>query len=216
MTSWSTTRVVWPLRSQRSCTPEACHDEPVLIRPVDLARIRDGEIDLAFRRWERPRLLVGTRMRTSIGLLEVTSVQEVPDVTDEDAARAGAPRAELLALMERKAPAPIWRVGLRYAGEDPRVALRNDGQLSAEDRAALVARLDRFDRSSSHGPWTRETLAIIEANPARRAPDLAAELGRETAPFKRDVRKLKELGLTESLEIGYRLSPRGATLLEGL
>ena len=64
-------------------------------------------------------------------------------------------------------------------------------------------------------PWTREALALIEANPARRAPDLAAELGRETAPFKRDVRKLKELGLTESLEIGYRLSPRGAALLGG-
>ena len=27
--------------------------------------------------------------------------------------------------------------------------------------------------------------------------------------FKRDVRKLKELGLTESLPVGYRLSPRG-------
>ena len=33
--------------------------------------------------------------------------------------------------------------------------------------------------------------------------------------FKRDVRKLKELGLTESLEIGYRISPRGETLLGG-
>jgi hypothetical protein len=188
----------------------------MLIRPVDLARIRDGEIDLAFRRWARPRLLVGTRMRTSVGLVEVTSVDEVDDVTDEDAARAGAPREQLLQLMAPKAPAPIWRVGLRYAGEDPRVALRNEQDLSAEERVALVARLDRFDRASSYGPWTRATLALIEANPARRAPDLAAELGRETAPFKRDVRKLKELGLTESLEIGYRLSPRGIALLEGL
>src|SRR3954471_10604670 len=102
MTSWSTTRVVWPLRSQRSCTPEACHDEPVLIRPVDLARIRDGEIDLAFRRWERPRLLVGTRMRTSVGLVEVTSVDEVEDVSDDDAVRAGAPREQLLKLMAPK------------------------------------------------------------------------------------------------------------------
>ena len=42
-----------------------------------------------------------------------------------------------------------------------------------------------------------------------RAPDLAAQVGRETADFKKDVRKLKELGLTESLDIGYRLSPRG-------
>jgi hypothetical protein len=188
----------------------------VLIRPVDLARIRDGEIDLAFRRWARPRLLVGTRIRTSVGLVEVISVDEVDDLTDEDAARAGAPREQLLELMAKKAPDPIWRVELRYAGEDPRVALRNDGELTAEERVALMARLDRFDRASSYGAWTRETLKIIEANPARRAPDLAAELGRETAPFKRDVRKLKELGLTESLEIGYRLSPRGRTLLDGL
>jgi predicted DNA-binding transcriptional regulator YafY len=46
-----------------------------------------------------------------------------------------------------------------------------------------------------------------------RAAELAAELGLETQPFKRDVRKLKELGLTESLEVGYRLSPRGAAFL---
>ena len=39
-------------------------------------------------------------------------------------------------------------------------------------------------------------------------------VGREKPPFKRDVRKLKELGLTESLERGYRLSPRGRAVLE--
>ena len=188
----------------------------MLIRPADLARIRDGEVDLAFRRWERPRLLVGTRMRTAVGLLEVTSVDQVDDISDEDAARAGAPRDQLLKLMEKKAPAPIWRVGLRYAGDDPRVALRNDDALTAEQRAELAARLERLDRASKHGPWTRDVLALIAANPARRAPELAAELGRETAPFKRDVRKLKELGLTESLEIGYRISPRGSAVLDGL
>ena len=188
----------------------------MLIRPADLARIRDGEVDLAFRRWERPRLLVGTRMRTAVGLVEVTSVDQVDDISDEDAARAGAPRDQLLKLMEKKAPAPIWRVGLRYAGDDPRVALRNDDDLTPSNGPTLVARLERLDRASKHGPWTRDVLALIAANPARRAPDLAAELGRETAPFKRDVRKLKELGLTESLEIGYRISPRGSALLDGL
>jgi hypothetical protein len=186
----------------------------VLIRPADLARIRDGQIDLAFRRWERPRLLVGTRMRTSVGLVEVTSVDEVDDISERDAERAGAPREQLLELMERKAPAPIWRVGLRYAGEDPRVALRNQGELSAGEGADLVSRLERLDRASPRGAWTRQVLVLIEANPARRAPDLAEELGRETASFKRDVRKLKELGLTESLEVGYRLAPRGRALLE--
>ncbi|HEY2300168.1 MAG TPA: hypothetical protein VGH43_20765 [Jatrophihabitans sp.] len=187
----------------------------MLIRPADLARIRDGSIDLAFRRWERPRVLVGTKMRTSVGLIEVTAVDRVRTITRADAARAGASRDELLALMAPKAPAPIWRVELRYAGDDPRIALRSKGELSSDERAALLERLDRLDRASRSGPWTRKVLALIEANPARRAPDLAAELGRETQSFKRDVRKLKELGLTESLEVGYRLAPRGVALLHG-
>jgi hypothetical protein len=47
-----------------------------------------------------------------------------------------------------------------------------------------------------------------------RAEDLAHSVGREKMPFKLDVRKLKELGLTESLTTGYRLSPRGWSVLE--
>jgi hypothetical protein len=45
------------------------------------------------------------------------------------------------------------------------------------------------------------------------AADIAASIGREKLPFKADVRKLKELGLTESLDVGYRLSPRGRAFL---
>jgi hypothetical protein len=188
----------------------------MLIRPVDLARIRDGEIDLAFRRWARPRVLPGTKMRTSVGLIEVTSVDPVDDITASDALRAGAPRERLLALMAAKAPQPIWRVGLRFAGADPRIALRSKARFSAAERAELATRLDRLDRASTTGAWTRQVLELIAANPARRAPDLAAMLGRQTQPFKRDVRKLKELGLTESLDVGYRISPRGRALLRFL
>ena len=36
-------------------------------------------------------------------------------------------------------------------------------------------------------------------------------VGREKMPFKLDVRKLKEMGLTESLVTGYRLSPLAAS-----
>jgi hypothetical protein len=46
-----------------------------------------------------------------------------------------------------------------------------------------------------------------------RAADLAASFGRETQPFKLDVRKLENLGLTLSLDVGYRLSPRGEASL---
>jgi hypothetical protein len=186
----------------------------MLIRPADLAKIRDGSVDLAFRRWDRQRLLVGTKMRTTVGLVEVTSVDKVVEVSDDEAVRAGvASRAELLRLMAAREPQPIWRIGLRYAGEDPRIALRNNGDLSADEQAELLARLARFDQASPRGPWTHQVLALIGREPAVRAPELAASLGRETVTFKRDVRKLKELGLTESLDVGYRLSPRGMTLL---
>jgi hypothetical protein len=192
----------------------------VLIRPAELEAIRRGDVDLAYRRWDRPRLLVGTRMRTKVGLVEVTAVDRVdPDgITDADARRAGSPdRAALLALLNRvRREQPVHRIGLRFAGEDPRVALRADAVLDDDTRAQLVARLDRFDAASRHGPWTRTALTLIADHPGRRAPDLAVEAGLETVVFKRDIRKLKELGLTESLDVGYRLSPRGAALRAGL
>ena len=188
----------------------------MLIRPDELAAIRAGEVDLAFRRWDRPRLKVGTRMRTGIGLVEVTSVDRVPvsALTAAEARRAGAPSlAALRTALAARADRPVYRVGLRYAGEDPRAALRADVPDEA-GTVGLLEWLDRLDRASSTGPWTRDTLRLIDENPAVRAPDLAARLGRDTPSFKRDVRKLKERGLTESLDIGYRLSRRGAAVLD--
>ena len=188
----------------------------MLIRPAELAAIRDGTVDLAFRRWDRPRLLVGTRMRTSVGLLEVVSVRKVAAraITADEARRAGASsRRELLDMLSARDERPIYRVELRYAGADPRAVLREQVDLSAAERDTLRARLAGLDAASRHGAWTEQALEIIERRPGVRAPDLAAALGLETLVFKRDVRKLKELGLTESLEVGYRLSPRGAAYL---
>jgi hypothetical protein len=187
----------------------------MLIRPAELDAIRRGDVDLAFRRWDRPRLLVGTRMRTSIGLVEVTSVGEVAleSITDAEAQRCGATSAgALLALLAHRPGTPVFRVGLRYAGPDPRIALRAEAELTDAECDRLLHRLERLDIASPRGPWTRASLAIIARRPATRAADLADELGRDLATFKRDVRKLKELGLTESLEVGYRLSPRARAL----
>jgi hypothetical protein len=188
----------------------------VRIRPAELAAIEAGTIDLAFRRWDRPRVVVGTRMRAGGGLVEVTDVGPVDEaaLTAADARRAGAAsldalRRGLAANPER----PVFRVGLRWAGEDPRIALRRQPP-TPEEIAAIRTRLDRLDAASSTGPWTRAALAAIDRSPETRAPDLAAALGRDTPSFKRDVRKLKELGLTESLDIGYRLSPRGEAVVD--
>ncbi len=187
-----------------------------MIRPAELAAIRAGTIDLGFRRWDRPRVLVGTRMRTAVGVLEVTSVDQVDEaaITEDDARRAGAASLEALRRgLAAKADRPVFRVGLRWAGEDPRAALRRTPPTD-DEVVEIRSRLDRLDKASPIGPWTRVTLEIIDRSPAVRAPDLAAELGRDTPDFKKDVRKLKELGLTESLDIGYRLSPRGEAVLD--
>ena len=187
-----------------------------MIRPGELEAIRRGEIDLAFRRWDRPRVKVGTRMRTAVGVVEVVSVEQVPvaRLRAEDARRCGAPSlAALRSALAERADRPAFRIGLRYAGADPRAILRDVVPDGAEV-AGILAGLDRIDAASAVGPWTRATLRLIDANPEVRAPDLAAQVGRPTAEFKRDVRKLKERGLTESLAIGYRLSPRGEAVLD--
>lgn len=181
--------------------------------------IADGSISLAFRRWQRPNARPGGTQRTLIGVVTFDSVERVdPDtIIEQEAARAGfASLAKLRTFLDRRSVGDVYRVRISLAGPDPRVALREDSALDAAALAAITSRLERLDRASRRGPWTRAVLAKIAANPERRAPDLAAEFGLETQPFKRDVRKLKELGLTESLPVGYRLSPRGRVVLDHL
>jgi hypothetical protein len=194
-------------------------DRHVLIPLRILEAIRDGRVDLAFRRWERARILPGTRLRTAVGVLEVGGVDVVErtELGDDEARRAGFDsRGDLLEMLDKRAPGEIHRIELRYAGADPRVELRNRADLSEAEVGEIARKLARLDQGSRHGPWTRATLELIAARPEVRAEELAAGMGREKMPFKRDVRKLKELGLTESLSPGYRLSPRGEAVLKTL
>jgi len=71
-------------------------------------------------------------------------------------------------------------------------------------------------RLAAHRPWTSETLRLTDAHPGVVSTELAATVGCERAAFKLNVRKLKALGLTESLEVGYRLSPRGHVVLRAI
>jgi hypothetical protein len=187
----------------------------MLIPLAILRAIEQGEVTLAFRRWDRARVLPGTKLRTAIGLVEVTSVDEVkPErITLKQARQAGARSAEELLTFLSKKEGKVYRIGLRAAGADPRIALRAQDELSETELASILGKLAVMDKRA---PWTRIFLELIEVQPAVRAPDLAAGLGWETLVFKRNVRKLKELGLTESLEVGYRLSPRGEKVLAAL
>ena len=177
--------------------------------------LRDGSITVTFRHWKRRQAKPGGRYRTPAGVLEVDAVTIVDRaaITDDDARRAGhADREALFAYLDRHPEGDLYRVDFHHAGEDPRAGLRQDADLTDEAWEAILARLRRLDRASRNGPWTEATLAAIADRPAVRAGDLAESLGRDRASFKLDVRKLKEMGLTESLEVGYRLSPRGVAV----
>jgi hypothetical protein len=191
----------------------------VLFKGHVLDGLADGSISVAFRRWQRPRVRAQSRLRTAVGVLSVDAVDEVniDDITEKDARRAGfSSRDELLRELARRADGPVYRVELHLAGPDPRAALREHDALTADELAEVQRRLERLDAASAHGAWTMTVLRLIRDRPAIRAGDLAPVMAQETQAFKRDVRKLKELGLTESLDVGYRLSPRGRAVLEWL
>lgn len=185
----------------------------VLFRQRFLDGIARGQVTLAFRRWRRPTVKAGGTLQTPAGLLQIRSVDVVHDKQIKSAeARAagfeGLP--ELLADIASQRDGVLYRIRFRRIGDDPRNALRAKATLSGPELEALRKRLARLDRREA---WTLYTLRAISANPAMRAADLATKLGRAKDELKVDVRKLKNLGLTESLGTGYRISPLGLAWL---
>jgi hypothetical protein len=174
--------------------------------------IVDGTITSTFRGWTRAQAKRGGRYRFWDQLIEVDDIEivDASQITDADAETAGeASAAALLARLGNAANRPVWRVRFHYVGPDDRIERRNDAALDDARRASIQQRLDRLDKASKHGPWTARTLRLIAAYPGVVSTALARQLNYERPAFKVNVRKLKELGLTESLEVGYRLSPLG-------
>jgi hypothetical protein len=186
----------------------------MLFKRTILHRLIDGSATLAFRRWRKPTVRAGGRLTTELGVLAIDSVERIDDeaLTEEAARQAGFESlAELQGLL--RTDGDLYRIRLHHAGPDPRTTLRDSAELDKADLQGVVERLEAMDRNRA---WVQPTLELIERHPGRRAPDLATELGREAKQFKANVRRLKALGLTESLEVGYRLSPRGKVVLAAL
>lgn len=190
----------------------------MLLRRAVLDRVLAGDIDLAFRRWTRPTVKTGGSLRTAVGVVQIEKVERVSidEITDEDANRAGTDLASLVGFLNQKSEGDVYRIKLGSVDPDPRVALREDDELSDQDLEDLMGRLGRLDRASKRGPWTSQFLRLLNANPHVRAQELADGLGLERDVFKTDVRKLKALGLTISHSPGYEVSPRGKALLQRL
>ncbi len=189
----------------------------MLIKNVVLDDIKAGRITLIFRRWKRPGVKAGGTQMTQRGVLAIDSVDVVTEhnITNEDAIAAGsASKKELLEqLIERDEPTEIYRIAVRFAGEDPRKELRQNADLSPDEIAEIIAKLRKLDAGSKRGNWTQMYLQMIHDQPNTHAAILAEQIGLDIPHFKPWVRKLKALGLTESLRPGYRLSPRGEKVL---
>ena len=178
-----------------------------------MAGIIEGTITVTFRAWKKALAVSGGRHRIWGHLIEIDEVRVIPAsaITDADARRAGeVSAAKVRARLAVDDRDPIYRVEFHYVGPDDRIGLRNSAaELTDERRAEIQGRLDRMDRVSKDGPWTAKSLRLIATYPGLVSTVLARQLGQERPAFKINIRKLKELGLTESLEIGYRLSPLG-------
>lgn len=188
----------------------------MLFRQHFLSGIGNGTITLAFRRWRRPTVKSGGTLLTAVGQLHIESVREIDAarISNADARRAGFDSLDaLLAELNRSKTGTLYRIEFGRLEADPRIALRQKKATNADERATLRERLRRLDAG---GAWTLRTLQLIRRHPGVRAGDLCALIGQEKMHFKGNVRKLKSMGLTESLEIGYRLSPRGSALLRDL
>ena len=186
----------------------------MLFRRDILQGIAEGRVTLAFRRWRRAPPVAGSSLRSPVGVLcldRVTVVDE-GDVTMEDVRRTGMSRDELRVSIGGEGT--LLRIEIRLAGDDPRIALRERLPELAE-LEGIVARLTRID-AGSPTPWTTSYLQLIAGQPGIVSRVLAPQVDADVPPFKRRVRQLKELGLTESLEVGYRLSPRGRAVLDRL
>ncbi len=179
-------------------------------------RLKEGihadRISLAFRRWKRCQVVAGRRYRTGMDQIEVDAVDVVTpaDIDLAQAAAAGYQAVgELLGDLRLDEQVPLYRIRFhRVKDPDPRDVLAAS-PATGEELGKLKASLARMDASGNHGPWTHAVLAQIADHPGIVSTVLADALGWERQDFKLRVRRLKALGLTISLEVGYRLSPRG-------
>ncbi|ORV84478.1 hypothetical protein [Mycolicibacterium iranicum] len=188
----------------------------MLLNRATAQGIADGSITVVLRRWDSPRARVGGTQRTQVGTIHIDDVVEKPGryrVSAAEARAAGYPDAKTAqADLDRRPAAHTYVITVSFVAPDERPDLAADDTLTADDVAAIAGRLDRWD-AAAETTWTRDYLRTIGENEAVRAPDLAAGFGMDVPRFKRRVRQLKGLGLTISLDVGYRLSPRGRAFL---
>jgi hypothetical protein len=190
----------------------------MLLKNKTIEGIKSGKISLIFRRWKKAGVKNGGTQMTQLGVVGIDDVKIVSEdeITDRDAKKAGfRSRYELIAdLYDRDED--IYKIKVHWVGEDPRKQLRSNDKLGKKELDEIIGKLKKLDAGSKRGNWTQLYLQMIHDQPNTHAAILAGQIGLDIPTFKPWVRKLKALGLTESLRPGYRLSPRGQKVLAAL
>jgi hypothetical protein len=180
-----------------------------------LHAIKAGTLTLAFRRWKKCSVKKGSILTTVICRISIDDVSIIEDdsITAKDAKKAGFESKDELIELLNKHPGDLYKIKLSYHSEDPRIELRKQ-KLTDETFEQLKKKMERLDKSSSDGAWTKAVLQAINDHPLLRAADLCKKVKMEKMKMKLNIRKLKNLGLTISHEVGYEISPLGKEFLE--
>jgi hypothetical protein len=181
------------------------------------ALIKAKKIHTAIRKWTRPTVKENGTLITAAGQLRIVSVKKINynEITDHEIIEAGyANRKELDHEINGRSAGEIYRIKFKLEGEDPRIKLREHEDLSGVELDALQKKFEALDARSKVKGWPLRILEAINKEPGMLAIEQAKKLGYEKIWFKFHVRKLKNLGLTISLERGYKISPRGKAFLE--
>lgn len=189
----------------------------MLFKSRFLPAIENGSVTTTVRAWQRSQVIAGRRYSFGgTGQIEIISVRVITlsAVAGEQARTSGfSSRNELAREVMKTSPQPlressrVFLISFRYVAPTAPTSLAPE---------AVLARLREMDRRSRRGPWTRDALKSIDAAPGTPAAELAKRARREKLAFKADVRKLKALGLTKSLTVGYELTALGRRVLRML
>src|SRR6188768_2534128 len=128
----------------------------MLIKDEVLKKIKIGEVTVLFRRWSRPGAKAGGTQMTQGGVVGIDSVEVVAedDISDQDARDAGYPsRDKLLSGLSYRDDA-IYRIRVHWGGEDPRISLRENDDLTETELKEIIGKLRKLDKNSKRGPWT--------------------------------------------------------------
>lgn len=178
--------------------------------------IQDGTITVSYRYWKRPQAVAGNTYKINpIGHIRMLSVTTPEAVTRQDLPRTGfLSLSDLSEFLEQRGTAErrLYRLEFVYLGHRADLEPDRQGTDAVEELEQLDRLLTKKDQNSGFA-WTRPTLQLIGEMPGASSAVLASILERDRAALKKDVRKLKQLGLTVSLEVGYQLSAKGLSYL---